>query len=114
MVDVKKLDKWADLLLDTGKRNNLINFKDTLRTRELRLQKCCSSLLKHYLKKWTEQHLLKFLIRRSSKKMMQKNPLIRSILKLRLGKGLILQMKRLLFLHNIPGEKRSKETCLIK
>lgn len=25
----KKLDKWADLLLDTGKRNNLINFKDT-------------------------------------------------------------------------------------
>ncbi len=29
MVDAKKLDKWADLLLDTGKRNNLINFKDT-------------------------------------------------------------------------------------
>ena len=29
MVDTKKLDKWADLLLDTGKRNNLINFKDT-------------------------------------------------------------------------------------
>ncbi len=27
-MDVKKLDKWADLLLDTGKRNNLINFKD--------------------------------------------------------------------------------------
>lgn len=26
---VKKLDKWADLLLDTGKRNNLINFKDS-------------------------------------------------------------------------------------
>lgn len=25
----KKLDKWADLLLDTGKRNSLINFKDT-------------------------------------------------------------------------------------
>ena len=25
----QKLDKWADLLLDTGKRNNLINFKDT-------------------------------------------------------------------------------------
>jgi very-short-patch-repair endonuclease len=25
----EKLDKWADLLLDTGKRNNLINFKDT-------------------------------------------------------------------------------------
>lgn len=24
-----KLDQWADLLLDTGKRNNLINFKDT-------------------------------------------------------------------------------------
>ena len=23
------LDKWADLLLDTGKRNNLINFRDT-------------------------------------------------------------------------------------
>lgn len=28
-VDTKKLDKWAELLLDTGKRNNLINFKDT-------------------------------------------------------------------------------------
>ena len=28
-MDVKKLDKWADLLLDTGKRNNLINFKDS-------------------------------------------------------------------------------------
>ena len=28
MVDTMKLDKWADLLLDTGKRNNLINFKD--------------------------------------------------------------------------------------
>lgn len=28
-MDTKKLDKWADLLLDTGKRNNLINFKDT-------------------------------------------------------------------------------------
>ncbi len=28
-LDQKKLDKWADLLLDTGKRNNLINFKDT-------------------------------------------------------------------------------------
>ena len=27
-VDTKKLDKWADLLLDTGKGNNLINFKD--------------------------------------------------------------------------------------
>lgn len=27
-MDAKKLDKWADLLLDTGKRNNLINFKD--------------------------------------------------------------------------------------
>lgn len=28
-MDTKKLDKWADLLLDTGKRNNLINFRDT-------------------------------------------------------------------------------------
>ena len=28
-MDTKKLDKWADLLLDTGKRNSLINFKDT-------------------------------------------------------------------------------------
>lgn len=27
-MDAMKLDKWADLLLDTGKRNNLINFKD--------------------------------------------------------------------------------------
>lgn len=31
-MDTKKLDKWADLLLDTGKRNNLINFKDTRAT----------------------------------------------------------------------------------
>lgn len=29
MADRKKLDRWADKLLDTGKRNNLINFKDT-------------------------------------------------------------------------------------
>ena len=29
MMDTKKIDKWAELLLDTGKRNNLINFKDT-------------------------------------------------------------------------------------
>ena len=29
MADIKKLDRWADMLLDTGKRNNLINFKDT-------------------------------------------------------------------------------------
>lgn len=28
-MDTKKLDVWADLLLDTGKRNNLINFRDT-------------------------------------------------------------------------------------
>ena len=28
-MDAKKLDKWAELLLDIGKRNNLINFKDT-------------------------------------------------------------------------------------
>lgn len=28
-MDTKKLDKWAELLLDTGKRNNLVNFKDT-------------------------------------------------------------------------------------
>ena len=27
-MSTKKLDKWAELLLDTGKRNNLINFKD--------------------------------------------------------------------------------------
>ena len=28
-MDTKKLEKWANLLLDTGKRNNLINFRDT-------------------------------------------------------------------------------------
>ena len=28
-MDTKKLDRWASLLLDTGKRNNLVNFKDT-------------------------------------------------------------------------------------
>lgn len=28
-MDTKKLQKWASLLLDTGKRNNLINFRDT-------------------------------------------------------------------------------------
>ena len=28
MVDAKKLDRWAEKLLDTGKRNNLINFRD--------------------------------------------------------------------------------------
>ena len=29
MTDQKKLDRWADKLLDTGKRNNLINYRDT-------------------------------------------------------------------------------------
>ncbi len=28
-MDTEKLDIWASLLLDTGKRNNLVNFKDT-------------------------------------------------------------------------------------
>ncbi len=28
-MSVEKLNKWAELLLDTGKRNNLIHFKDT-------------------------------------------------------------------------------------
>lgn len=28
-MDIKKLDSWAEQLLDTGKRNNLVNFKDT-------------------------------------------------------------------------------------
>lgn len=28
-MDTKKLDQWAELLLDTGKRNPLINFRDT-------------------------------------------------------------------------------------
>ena len=28
-MEIKTLNKWADLLLDTGKRNNLINFKNT-------------------------------------------------------------------------------------
>ena len=28
-METAKLSKWADLLLDTGKRNNLINFKDS-------------------------------------------------------------------------------------
>lgn len=28
-MNIDKLNKWADLLLDTGKRNNLVNFKDT-------------------------------------------------------------------------------------
>lgn len=28
-MDTDRLSKWADLLLDTGKRNNLINFKDS-------------------------------------------------------------------------------------
>ena len=28
-MDTKKLEMWAKLLLDTGKRNNLVNFKDT-------------------------------------------------------------------------------------
>ncbi|MCR5799216.1 MAG: DUF4011 domain-containing protein [Lachnospiraceae bacterium] len=28
-MDTKKLERWAQQLLDTGKRNNLVNFKDT-------------------------------------------------------------------------------------
>ena len=29
MMDIKKLDSWAEQLLDTGKRNNIVNFKYT-------------------------------------------------------------------------------------
>ena len=29
MADQKKLDRWAEQLLDTGKRNNLINYRNT-------------------------------------------------------------------------------------
>ena len=32
MSELKKLDRWAEKLLDTGKRNNLINFRDTKNT----------------------------------------------------------------------------------
>ena len=28
-MDTKKLERWATLLLDTGKRNNLVNYRDT-------------------------------------------------------------------------------------
>ena len=28
-MNIDKLNRWADLLLDTGKRNNLVNFRDT-------------------------------------------------------------------------------------
>lgn len=28
-MDIKKLDSWAEQLLDTGKRNNIVNFKYT-------------------------------------------------------------------------------------
>ena len=28
-METKKFNQWLDLLLDTGKRNNLVNFKDT-------------------------------------------------------------------------------------
>ena len=31
-MDIDKLNKWANLLLDTGKRNNLISFKDSKAT----------------------------------------------------------------------------------
>ena len=31
-MDTKKLDKWAELLLDTSKRNNLMNFRDAKAT----------------------------------------------------------------------------------
>lgn len=74
-MDTKKLDKWADLLLDTGKRNNLINFKDTRASTVevlLRLLMCC-------LRKWTGQFLLRSSIPKLLKKMMtQKNPVRRS------------------------------------
>lgn len=38
----EKLNKWAELLLDTGKRNNLVNFKDRLGTVEVLFPKYSS------------------------------------------------------------------------
>ncbi|MGI6172474.1 MAG: DUF4011 domain-containing protein [Christensenellales bacterium] len=43
-VDIKKLEKWAELLLDTGKRNNLISFKDTKTSTVEVLLPSCESL----------------------------------------------------------------------
>ena len=74
-MDTKKLDKWADLLLDTGKRNNLINFKDT-RTSTVEVLLPSSDVL---LRKWTGPLLLRSSIPKLSKKMMtRKNPMRQS------------------------------------
>ena len=44
MADQKKLDRWADKLLDTGKRNNLISFKDTKASSAEVLHPRCESI----------------------------------------------------------------------
>lgn len=44
MADQKKLDRWADKLLDTGKRNNLISFKDTKASTAEILHPSCESV----------------------------------------------------------------------
>lgn len=44
MTDHKKLDRWADKLLDTGKRNNLISFKDTKASTAEVLSPSCESV----------------------------------------------------------------------
>ncbi len=50
MADQKKLDRWAEKLLDTGKRNNLINFRDTkASTAEVVFPDCRSIFAKCFL-----------------------------------------------------------------
>ena len=44
MADWKKLNRWADKLLDTGKRNNLISFKDTKASTAEVLYPSCESV----------------------------------------------------------------------
>lgn len=100
-MDAKKLDKWADLLLDTGKRNNLINFKDlrasTVEVLHLHLM--------FYSKFLTVQHQLKYLIQKVLRKIMNLMRLIMSGLS---KPNLIRQKKSNYFWQNIQVRLRVK------
>ena len=118
-MDTKKLDKWADLLLDTGKRNNLINFKDTrastvevlLPSSDVLFEKVDGTVsFEVFDPKIVEEdddteesgHRKSLLNRSSCKSGHRKSLLNRSSCRLRCQKRLILLAAKLHFWLNIP------------
>ena len=101
-MDTRKLDKWADLLLDTGKRNNLINFKDT----RVSTVKFCSHLLMLCLQRWKGQLHLRYTTPKSSRTMIIWRNLrgLRSSRVMRWKRSIHLRMSEMYFGRDMPGK----------